>query len=408
MHITAQRNKAGYTLFFTTITSLLPKKSLQVNDEPASTVDFHLQIVNKIDELLKETKPAPPPQPVVPDQIIFHSPPSVEERAPIARHPGHDDVTFDIQTLQLHRPNPIPEEFKADFPFGVSPSFRFVTSLDPLDDLAAFKRRDSRVEIIDLATLRNKDLTTTTQFSTKQAPAPQHTHADIAFLSAMADADEQGTESSQLYYLQSKSFKDKKAEKEDRDLSYIPIDLSERIQHIKEQEQEEEEKQQRREEKEHKKQKKIETPEEDTADNKPPNTKKKTKDAAKAEPTATKESEADLLTKKQQKLAARQAKLEQKKQKQQARLLLKEQRKKDLAKKQNAKTKKTKPAKEHKEKRSLFKKKTPLPEVDDDLIKFLQLTDTLLGQLPEDVIDQFAHSDDFELYEKVMARYHAK
>ena len=43
--------------------------------------------------------------------------------------------------------------------------------------------------------------------------------------------------------------------------------------------------------------------------------------------------------------------------------------------------------------------------VDDDVIKVLLMTDDLLGNLPEEVIDKFAQSEDFKLYEKVISKY---
>ena len=57
--------------------------------------------------------------------------------------------------------------------------------------------------------------------------------------------------------------------------------------------------------------------------------------------------------------------------------------------------------------KSVETKQTPT-FVDDDVIKVLLMTDDLLGNLPEDVIDKFAKSEDFKLYEKVISKYKAK
>jgi len=46
--------------------------------------------------------------------------------------------------------------------------------------------------------------------------------------------------------------------------------------------------------------------------------------------------------------------------------------------------------------------------VDEDIRKVLLMTDELLGKLPEPVIEEFASSKDFELYQKVMHKYHIK
>ena len=56
-----------------------------------------------------------------------------------------------------------------------------------------------------------------------------------------------------------------------------------------------------------------------------------------------------------------------------------------------------------------FKDTTISPQmdlaIDEDLIKFLKITDDLLGKLPEDVIEEFSQSEDFSLYEKIMKKY---
>jgi len=48
------------------------------------------------------------------------------------------------------------------------------------------------------------------------------------------------------------------------------------------------------------------------------------------------------------------------------------------------------------------------PLLDEDVRKLLSITDELLGKLPEDVIEDFASSDDFALYERIMSKYHIK
>jgi membrane protein implicated in regulation of membrane protease activity len=46
--------------------------------------------------------------------------------------------------------------------------------------------------------------------------------------------------------------------------------------------------------------------------------------------------------------------------------------------------------------------------VDDDIKKVLKITDELLGNLPDEVINKFAKSQDFELYERVLNKYKVK
>ncbi|MEA2055866.1 MAG: hypothetical protein U9O49_03435 [Candidatus Thermoplasmatota archaeon] len=48
------------------------------------------------------------------------------------------------------------------------------------------------------------------------------------------------------------------------------------------------------------------------------------------------------------------------------------------------------------------------PVLDEDIIEFLRIADELLEKLPGEVINEFAQSKDFELYEKVMNKYKVK
>jgi len=48
------------------------------------------------------------------------------------------------------------------------------------------------------------------------------------------------------------------------------------------------------------------------------------------------------------------------------------------------------------------------PMVDDDLIKVLTIADNLLEKLPNDVVDNFVQTKDFELYERVISKYKIK
>ena len=46
--------------------------------------------------------------------------------------------------------------------------------------------------------------------------------------------------------------------------------------------------------------------------------------------------------------------------------------------------------------------------MDKDIRRVLSIVDDLLGQLPDEVIDEFAKSKDFEIYERVISKYKAK
>ena len=64
-----------------------------------------------------------------------------------------------------------------------------------------------------------------------------------------------------------------------------------------------------------------------------------------------------------------------------------------------------------KDKKGEQKKTDEKPEptlLDEDIKKLLVITDDLLGELPEEVINKFAQSDDFKLYSKVLSKYKIK
>lgn len=57
------------------------------------------------------------------------------------------------------------------------------------------------------------------------------------------------------------------------------------------------------------------------------------------------------------------------------------------------------------EKAGLAAQEKAVETIDEDLKKVLKIVDDLLGNLPDDVIDKFAKSEEFKLYEKIMGKY---
>ena len=53
-------------------------------------------------------------------------------------------------------------------------------------------------------------------------------------------------------------------------------------------------------------------------------------------------------------------------------------------------------------------KHAPALLFDEELIKVLHMTDSLLGELPDDILNDFVESKDYKLYEKVMNKYKIK
>ncbi|MDH7517302.1 MAG: hypothetical protein QHH19_03050 [Candidatus Thermoplasmatota archaeon] len=132
---------------------------------------------------------------------------------------------------------------------------------------------------------------------------------------------------------------------------------------------------------------------------------------------------ARIEAKKREKELKKKAKMEEKKKKLEAKMALKEE------KLRQKKLKEERELEEHKEKTSeptlgVIDKKTKdtmghfisgkteiielNPLLDDDVRKVLIITDNLLEKLPDDVIDDFVKSKDFELYEKVISKYKIK
>ncbi len=139
-----------------------------------------------------------------------------------------------------------------------------------------------------------------------------------------------------------------------------------------------------------------------------------------------KEKEKKLREKKEKELKAKREKEEKKKEieKQLAKEKEIKIKQKEKKKKQTKKPKKKQEKKEKKLTLNLFKpkKEESIPKTkekievkkeqtlvnDDELSQALDIIDDLLGELPEEKIDQFAHSDDFEIYEKVLKKYRKK
>jgi len=332
----------------------------------------------------------------------------------------------------------------------MAPQFKFITSHEFTKTILDLKPRDEdRIEIIDLSTLtgdnigaqRLQGLTLARRHSSekpvasskKDSTTQQHhkkievidartlkqkTYEDV-FVTAMKQTEEI-EKKSQIYYLNSKGHKEQKQKKLDDKQSYIPVDFDERSKELKEQQQQEEEQKQQQEQKiqkqlehEHEKLEKLETKKTKLEEKKHEILQKEKKEQKK---TIT-PPKIELHTKKQEREQKRLQRIELRKARLEERLRLKKEKQalKEKQKQQHLKqkgnNKKQQPKKEKTTGFSLFKKEKPAPqtnELDDDLKKVLLMTDSLLGELPQDVIDKFAQSEDFELYERVLNKYKLK
>jgi hypothetical protein len=442
-----EKNNSGR---YNQLTILLPitgtifsKKPVPVESSEENSIDFHLTIIKKIDSLLAEheSETQTPESFRAPPIIPAPAPAPIEPRPPMNKTLSHRELAWEpIIEPSCTTTRTIPEEFKTEL--TLNPEFKFITSQEFKGALFQIRPpAEERVEIIDLSTLVDDNATfnKTTNLAIPKNHAqerPQtedHHHKRTEVIdtrtlkqkiyedvlnNAMKQA-EQSEKKSQLYYLGSKDNNDKKQKKLEIEQTYIPVDFEERSKELKEQQNEEEEQKQQQEEKihkqlerEHEKLEKLET-KKAILEEKKQELKQKEKKPHKKEPqlarTKSDTKKQEKEQKRLQRLELKQVRIEEKRRKKEEKRAFKIKQKQQRLK-SKGKEKPQKLTKQKTESKSLFKKeKHPTSlELDEDIKKILLMTDTLLGELPEDVINRFAQSEDFELYEKVMNKYKIK
>jgi len=420
------------------------KKEKRSNSEE-NLVDFHLEIVKKIDALIKEHEGEASSteeldfisreQPSIPFREI------VEIREPFKRKLEMPDFNFKTEVRSKNIFDNLDfgnELFEIKLPGKSLSDFKFVTDLDEPKDIiyikntksesvdgeeshsrmlnnqnksvqnsargfplirfrgkeervklkekntkdkaekTALKSHNKRIEII--ATKKKKNGLEKTKKEVEKAK--REVEKRKRELEAIERMEKEAKEKEKE--LKRKEMERQKKEKEEKQLkklemeqSYIPVDLNHLSEEIKEKEKEEFEREEiegQKREKEEEKLKKLEL--------------KKAKKLAK-------EKEKELKEK---------ARLEAKKKRLETEHASKEE-KKNIG----IFTKKEKPSSSVSE-HSFFGKKNieEQPILDDDIRKILLITDNLLEKLPENVIDEFVQSKDFELYERVISKYKIK
>ncbi len=415
--------------------TLFVKKTVSTKSEP-STLDFHLDIIKKIDKLLEEH------QQEIPPAESFHTPPvnppspptPIEPRPPLNKALPHQEIAWEPNSESPRNMTPtIPEEFKTEISFN--PEFRFITSHEFTDTITQIQPSpEDRVEIIDFNTLIKDDtafqktINLTPIKNLKKETSPfkhilldeDHHHKKIEIidtrtmkqktyenvLNASEEQSEQIDKKAQLYFLNRKDSGDKKQRMFDVEQTDVPDDLEEQSKELKKKLVEEEKKlkelEQEYEKLEKMEKKKTAIPEKKQI------VKEKEKLHSKKEIQSPR-SKRDI--KKQQKeqkrlkrLQIRQTRIEERQQKklekQALRLKQKQQHLKMKGNKQQQKTGKGDTAK--------GEKHAPVLLIDEELIKVLHMTDSLLGELPDDILNDFVESKDYKLYEKVMNKYKIK
>jgi len=466
---------------------ILPAIGMDFSKKPTSQeksednpIDVHLELINKIDNLLRmhesgtlSEESEPPQQPSI---NVLQAPP-VELRVPLNKSVELSEVSPETETILT------PLEFKSDVPLTKNPAFRFVTTLDSSEDM--FQEKDienERVEIIDLRSFMVDDTTAQTlSASTRKQTRPVSKKTDShkkqskkveiidprifkkdqseqVFVTEMKQLKE-NEEKAKLYYLKSsKHQKSATGKSKDHD-SYIPVSFEEKMRQIQEKQKEIEQEQQLREQKEKERrlkeeqkriekeqrereieQKKLAELEAKKAELEEKEKQKKEQEREKLSKEEQKQREKELRQKEKEEkkrrlLEAKQAKKEAKQKEREMKKALKEQKEQQLLEakqtkkesmqreqeaKQALKEEKKKAAEEQKqlkkiqlmkEKEQIKEEQEEIPEMpilDEDIRKFITITDNLLAELPDEVIDRFANSKDFEFYERVLAKYKIK
>jgi len=483
--------------------ALFLKKPLSVKTSEENTLDFHLNMIKKIDALLqkhdKET-PIDEPAPMEAARTLPQQVP-VEPRPQLERKLGHIELDLPhSQEPSFPKNRIIPEEFKTDLPLDIEPEFKFITSLDPNDNSLLLRPpHQERIEIIDLSEFTTDDVSShlTTPITIIDYHSPrklqakkrtndnrqpfvildtrvmnQKEYQDV-FLSA-ANQNEQIEKKSQIFFL-----KDSKTKKDDFKQSYVPDDFEERarllkdkLQQLEEQENESDEKTQKKLEKEKQQKRELEGKEkkqlekmeqqkhelegkekkqlEKEEQQKHELEEKQKKQLEKEEQQKRKfeEKEKKRLEKMEQKKHEYEEKIKKQLEKEHEKLIKYKLKKVKSEEKKEAKKEKTYPSepsttkqlkeqqrldriearkaiyeerlKLKREKQSIREqakhleliktdeigKYTPEPaEIDSDIKKILQITDELLGELPEEVINRFMQSDEYDLYERILNKY---
>ncbi|VVB62343.1 Uncharacterised protein [uncultured archaeon] len=155
MYHQGKNNKGWNTQFFMLLPAigfLFPKKT-RSDELDENSLDFHLDMIKKIDKLLAEHNIEPP------SDVPFHAPsispaPSpvpIESRPVLKKTLSHREITWEpvIEPPQTITQT-IPDEFKTEL--SINPEFRFITNKE-FNDMILHTRQspEDRIEIIDLS-----------------------------------------------------------------------------------------------------------------------------------------------------------------------------------------------------------------------------------------------------------------
>lgn len=483
-----------------------------------TTLDFHLEMIKKIDKMLVEhdeetisapilhTPPLIPPQPPTP----------IEPRPPLNKTFSHEEIHWEPATVP---PRPhlqtIPEEFKTEL--TIIPEFRFITSqefTETIQQKQPSSPSEDRVEIIDISTLtgdrtpihrtmhlmntKNKDEETpvSTLKSEKLEKDEYHgkkvevidahmikSNVDDKTYTTASDQTDQIEKKAKVYFLnkKEKEAEDTTQKKEAQEQSYLPDDIEERFKVLREKKKKEEEAQKRLQE--HQRLRELQAEQENKKKEEGQRRILEEKRLRELEIEQEKQKKEDEKRQVQEEKQLRKLQAEQEKQKKEdekrrayeekkhrklqgehekltkqepekndpdeqplsletisvsktaseLKKELKEQKRHHQLAIRKARIEERQRKKEEKEAlkaqrqqgtpkqglRGKFEKKPPQPPqiekqdsseeiLDEDIRKVLLITDYLLGELPEEVLNIFLESEEFALYEKVLNKYKIK
>lgn len=432
------------------ITGTLLVKKGTGKQSKENAVDFHLEIIKKIDKLLTEheqdtlaaetvqTPPINPLQPPIP----------IEPRMPLNRTLSHQEIAWQSGLDQPRTTTQtIPDEFKTEL--NNTPEFRFITSREFTETVSEFRpKSEDRIEIIDLGVLVDGDVTfrkmsslddiqnhddaMSSSMSNNKVEEKHHnkktevidarTLKQKIYEELCAAASHQSEEiekKAQIYFVNSKDHIDKKQKKLEIEQTYIPVDFEKRSKELKhkqsreedredeeideedEQRRQQEEKNQRHLERKEEKLENFESEETELVQKKykhVPTDKKITKDTVEVVKTPRQLKKEAKEQRRLQRLQMRQARSEEKRHnKEQKKALKLKQRQQFLLQKEQQKQQKHKSNKKTQSSQPI--------EIDEDLRKVLRMTDSLLEHLPDNIIDQFVQSENFDIYQRVLNKY---
>ena len=159
-----EKNKNGWNkhlIMFLPVAGALVPKQTPSDKLKENSLDFHLDMINKIDKLLAEHNLEPQSADTLHTPPITQTPPSipVELRPPLNKTLSHREIAWEPQ-IQQHQATAqtIPEEFKTEL--TINPEFRFITKQELIDTLSQMPpSKKDHIEIIDLHSLTDENTT---------------------------------------------------------------------------------------------------------------------------------------------------------------------------------------------------------------------------------------------------------